>query len=244
MLLTKLIPPRSEELKDALNVFNRFLEEPHSNPNEKLELIIVGGRGCGKSTMASGMLLKANAETGACGFSMRKELNQAAKWNCEQMVWSCETVGVKDKYSIEFSHRQMRNKKSRSCICFRGIDEGIHQLMLKVKGIPKRRFLWIDEAQEIESEFEYQETVDAIDLRENPIIILTANPCIRASHWLNRYVDEIYKNNGKNNRWVFKPCFMDMEKEMLGESFFRTANELRKENGKMFAHRFFGIPME
>ena len=244
MLLTQLIPPRAEELKAALRVFNSFLEEPHSNLNERLEIIIVGGRGSGKSTIASGMILKATAETGAWGFSMRRSEKESAKWNLQQLLWSCETIGVRDNYSPSLSARQLRNKNSGACICFRGIDEGMFHLAMKARGIPKRRFLWIDEAEEIKSESEYEAILDALDLRENPIIILTANPNIRADHWFNSYVARIHKYNGENNRWVFKPWYFDLDRQMLGDSFFKRADEMRKADGKRFAHEYLGIPIE
>ena len=54
MLLTKLIPRRSTEIKDAVSCFNRFIEEPHKYPEEKCEMFIYGGRGCCKSSIAAG----------------------------------------------------------------------------------------------------------------------------------------------------------------------------------------------
>ena len=72
MLLTKLIPPRSAEIKDAVACFNRLLEEPHTSIAERCEMFIYGGRGCCKSTVAAGMMLKANKELDGWGICIRK----------------------------------------------------------------------------------------------------------------------------------------------------------------------------
>lgn len=245
MLLTKLIPPKSEQIKEALNVFNRFLEEPHEDKNERLEILIEGGRGSGKSSIAGGMILKANQERGDSGICIRKTTANCVKWSMDQVEWCAYTIGKsRDEYSISYQNKTIGLINSSSKIYFRGIDDGCRVLGDKIRGIPNRRYVWIEEAEELSSESEYRELIDSLLLRENPIIILTYNPHNNRNHWLNRYASEIIEHNGRDNRWVFRPCYLNMEEEMLGKDFFRKADMLRVINPRAYAHEYLGIPME
>ena len=240
MLLTKLIPPRSQQIKEALNVFNRFLEEPHEDPNERLELLIEGGRGSGKSSIAGGMILKANHERGDSSICIRKTTQDCVKWSMDQVEWSVHKIGKsREEYSISYQSKTIGLRNSSSRIYFKGLDDG-----KMMRGILNMGFVWIEEAEELSGESEYMELIASLQLRENPIIILTYHPDRNRNHWLNRYASEIIEHNGRDNRWVFRPCYLDMEEEMLGKTFFQQADMLRVTNPRAYAHEYLGIPLE
>lgn len=241
MLLTKLIPPKSRQLKEAVSVFNRFLEEPHTTLNEKLELLIAGGRGCGKSTIASGMMIKACGESKANGICLCKS-SDSQRWVIEQLVWSLRQLDVANEKSLPTHSFTLTESKSK--ISVRGIDIGMQELYAKTVSMPQKRFVWIDAAEELEREREYLDVLENLQLRENPIVILTYNPKPDKDHWLNLYSDEILRHNGSGNRWVFKPMYLDMEKDMLGEEFFRRAEQVRITNPMEYVHEYLGIPTE
>lgn len=241
MLLTKLIPPKSQQVKEAVSVFNRFLEEPHATPNERLELLIAGGRGCGKSTIASGMIIKACEESKYNGFCLRKK-SDSQKWVVEQLEWSLGQLGVPNQRSLSTRSFSLLGGKSR--IVVRALDIGMQELYARTVSMPNKRFVWIDAAEELESEREYLDVIENLQLRENPIVILTFNPKPRKDHWLNVYSEEILRHNGRGNRWVFKPTYFDMDKEMLGEEFFRNAEQMRITNPIAYVHEYLGISTE
>lgn len=241
MLLTKLIPPKSRQIKEAVSIFNRFLEEPHDTLNERLELLIAGGRGCGKSTIASGMMIKACGESKANGICLRKS-SDSQRWVIEQLEWSLRQLEVANKRSLPTHSFTQTESKSR--ISVMGIDIGIQELYYKSVSTPNKRFVWIDSAEELASEREYVDVIETLKLRENPIVILTYNPKPYKDHWLNMYSDEILRHNGSGNRWVFKPTYFDMEKDMLGEEYFRRAEQVRITNPMEYVHEYLGIPTE
>ena len=241
MLLTKLIPPKSRQLKEAVSVFNRFLEEPHATLNERLELLIAGGRGCGKSTIASGMMIKACGESKANGICLRKS-SDSQRWVIEQLEWSIRQLEVANEKSLH--SRSFTLSESKSKIRVMGIDIGMKELYYKSVSVPNRRFVWIDSAEELASEREYVDVIETLKLRENPIVILTYNPKPDKDHWLNLYSDEILRHNGSGNRWVFNPTYFDMDKDMLGEEFFRNAEQMRITNPMEYVHEYLGIPTE
>lgn len=244
MLLTNIIPPRSQELKDALNVFNRFLEEPHSDPNERLEIFIGGGRGCGKSTIAAGMMLKAHAETKGWGFCIKRTTSSSVKVVMPCFQWALCKIGVpREEVSISLQSKTLHLKGREAKITFTGIDMGAEQFWMKTRGIPNKRFALIEDAHQF-SRNEYEAILDSLDLRENPIIITTFNPSPSRSHWLNEYAADIYKHNGQQGKWVFKPIYWDMDTDMIGNSFFEKAEECRKCCPELYVKEYLGIPMD
>ena len=247
MLLTNLIPPKSQQIKEALSVFNRFLEEPHKDPNERLELLIEGGYGCGKSSIGGGMILKACEERGDCGICITKSARDSVDWNLDNVKWCIEKLGIpSNRYSISIQAKRitLNNYNSQTNIYFKGIDDGLQSIGWQTRGIKNNRYVWIENAEELTSINEYVDTINELQLKVNPIVVLTYRPNKNNNHWLNRYAAEIHKKNGKDNRWVFKPCYLDMEEAMLGESFFQRAEMLRIHDPRVFVHEYLGIPVE
>ena len=242
MLLTKLIPPRSAEIKDAIACFNRFIEEPHTNIAERCEMFIYGGRGCCKSSIAAGMMFKGVRELNSCGICIRK-FGRDLKSSClEQLKFTAKHLGIEDDIKVTYSNPVQLNYVS-AAIRFYGLENGIDWLNEKTRAFPLR-VVWIEEADQLESEEEYKDLLWALPLKENPIIISTFNPPLRKSHWINQFVESNKRKSPYNGMHFFKPCYIDMEREMLGEGFFNEADLLRRENGKAFCHEYIGIPQE
>ena len=245
MLLTKLIPPKSEQIKEALNVFNRFLEEPHDDLTERLEILLAGGVGSAKSSIAGGMLLKANVERGDTVLCLRNTKQTSIKHLIDQVEWCINKVGMPERgYSVSIPNRTIKMSNAQSKIYFKSLDEGCRTLEEQTRGIPNKRFVWIEDANQLCGEEEYIDLINSLKLRENPIIVLTYHPDINRNHWLNRYAQEIFKNNGSDNRWVFKPSCLDMDVDMLGKSFFKNMNYCRVNDERIFVSEYLGIPME
>ena len=242
MLLTKLIPPRATEIQDAVACFNRFIEEPHTNWAERCEMFIYGGRGCCKSSIASGMMLKGIKELDGGGICIRKHWRDLKGSCISQLEFTSKQLGIQDDVYINYQPPIQMNYNS-SLIRFYGLDNGMNWLHEKTAAFPLR-IVWIEEADQLQSEDEYKELLCALPLKENPIIISTFNPPLLSSHWINNFVESHSKKSPYNGKHFFKPCYLDMEREMLGEEFFRSADLLRRQNPKMYCHEYLGIPQE
>ena len=242
MLLTKLIPPRATEIKNAVSCFNRFIEEPHTNCAERCEMFIYGGRGCCKSSIAAGMMLKGIKELDAWGICIRKH-GRDLKDSCfDQLEFTAKQLGIEDVLCHSLSNPVQINYGCRA-IRFYGLENGLDWLQEKTKAIPAR-IIWLEEADQLESEEEYTRLLNVLPIRENPIIISTFNPPLRKSHWINQFVAIHKKKSPYNGMHFFKPCYLDMERDMLGEDFYREADMLRKEHETVYCHEYLGIPME
>lgn len=242
MLLTKIIPPRATEMKNAVACFNRFMEEPHINSAERCEMFIYGGRGCCKSSIAAGMMLKGIKESDSCGVCIRK-FGKDLKDSCfDQLEFTAKQLGIENEVCHSFVTSMQVNYGCRM-IRFYGLENGLDWLHEKTIAIPIR-FVWIEEADQLESEEEYNKLLLALPLRANPIIISTFNPPLRKSHWINKLVEDGKKKKPYNGKHFFNPCYLDMEREMLGEDFFQCADFMRRNNTRMFCLEYLGIPQE
>lgn len=231
MLLTKLIPPNSKALKEAVATFSRFIEEPHANLNERLVLVLAGGRASCKSSIASGLVIKGNAETGGAAICLHPHDVRDTVWqNCK---WTINHLGETRKYQQSISALYMHRKGLRSAIFCRVIEKDLEYLQDKTRGIPHKRFVWIDDADELDSEAHLDAVINALDLRENPVIILTCNPPASKDHWINRYC--------KRQKHVYRPCYLDVPKEWLGDLFFKNAERLRKNNESAYRSAYLGL---
>lgn len=242
MLLTKLIPQHSESLKDAVACFNRFLEEPHENKEQKCEMFIYGGRACLKSSIASGMVLKAMVETGQNAMCIRKQACDLRESCFSQMAWVAREFQIKDKMSFEKSRMETGNNAR---ILFFGLDgPGAKLNSAAVHLRPK--VMWIEEADELERR-DYEFISKELHLAENPIIISTFNTPAQKSHWLNKKIEEHLRHNGMNgfhDEWFFNPCFTEIGRDWLGESFFISAERMRRMNPIAFCREYIGVPFE
>ena len=243
MLLTKLIPPRSVEIKNIVTCFNDFIEQPHVNRAERCEMFVYGGRGCCKSSIASGLMLKGIKELECLGICIRK-FSRDLKDSClDQIEFTANMLGIGDKVCSCLSSPMQVNYGCHGTIRFYGLENGMDWLHLKTMAIPAR-LVWIEEADQLSSEEEYNALLQALPLHENPIVISTFNPPLRKSHWINQFVEINRKKSPYNGKRFFKPCYLDMEREMLGESFFDMADKLRRDCPSMYCHEYLGIPQE
>lgn len=242
MLLTKLIPPRSKSLKDAVACFNRFLEEPHIDRDQKCQMFIYGGRACLKSTIASALVLKAMVETGQNAICIRKHGCDLRDSCFSQMDWAARNLQVDVKKSLTKSRMDMGN--NARCLSA-GLEEHVERISAAAVAL-RPKVVWIEEADQLEPR-DYKFLAEGLTLSENPIIITTFNPPRHKSHWLNKKIDEHLKHHGTNGwggEWFFNPCYTEVEREWLGESFFTEAEMLRKMNPLAFCHEYIGVPFE
>lgn len=240
MLLTKLIPPRSVPIKDAVSCFNRFIEEPHIA--SRCDMFIYGGRGCCKSSIAAGLMLKGIKELDCCGICIRKFGRDLVDSCYGQIEYTAKMLGIEDDI---FSHisNPMQINYNHNLIRFYGMENGMDWLEENTKSIPAR-IIWIESAEQLESEDEYKALLKALPLRENPIVISTFNPPLRRSHWINKFVEDNRKKSPQNGMHFFKLCYLDMERDMLGNGFFREADMMRRECETAYCHEYLGIPQE
>ena len=242
MLLTKLIPPRSESLKDAVACFNRFLEEPHESKEQKCEMFIYGGRACLKSSIASALVLKAMVESGQNAMCIRKQSCDLRDSCFSQMDWAARALNVEVKKSLAKSRMEMGN--NARCL-FAGLDSPSASISASAV-VLRPKVVWIEEADQLEPRY-YNFIAKELHLSENPIIITTFNPPRNKSHWLNKKIDEHLKHHGLNGwggEWFFNPCYTEVEREWLGEPFFTEAEMLRRMNPIAYCHEYIGVPFE
>lgn len=242
MLLTKLIPPRSESLKDAVACFNRFLEEPHENKEQKCEMFIYGGRACIKSTIASALVLKAMVETGQNAMCIRKQACDLRDSCFSQMDWAAKRLKVEVKKSLAKSRMEMGN--NARCL-FAGLEEPVKRINAAAVDL-RPKVVWIEEADQL-AQRDYNFISKELLLAGNPIIISTFNPPRHKSHWLNKKIEEHIKHHGLNGwggEWFFNPCYTEVEREWLGESFFTEAEMLRRMKPVAYCHEYIGVPFE
>lgn len=241
MLLTKLIPPKSYAIKDAVSLFNRYIEEPPVRAtNSPLWLILAGGRGSGKTTIAAGMCLKGLAEAGFSAIVMRKSMPDL-RWMKQSFHQVLRILESKEDFLMNYNPMLVRPKcnQHRGHIMFCSADLGLPFIEKKCRGILNKKILWIEEASELGSQHELMKLVDvAVGGVSNPIVILTYNPPTKKSHWINQFA------SGRDGIDVFRPICTDLDVDMIGESLLRRAYEARIHNPNEYITQFCGIPLE
>ena len=249
MLLTKLIPPQSIDLQRAVMTFNNFLELPNADPKERLVLTFAGGRGCCKSTIASGMVMKGCAETGLSAVCLRKHGEDVMNSVSQQIQWTLDALGQSGNYTLRLSgyscHFTSSAKSSHQIYCV-GIDQGLHLgcVQADLNRFPRIRFVWIDEADQLSGMEELESALSVLPLADNPIVILSFNPPADPLHWSNQEPWGVHAVvNGVNQlRYFFHPCYLDVPVEWLGEKFFRDAETMKRLNEDAYRNAYLGWP--
>ena len=241
MLLTKLIPPRSTAHKRLVSMFRKWIEEPHKNLSEACVVFVIGGRGCGKSTIASGLMLAGVDDTRSNGVVFRMNSRDVYHSVFAQIK---NTIKLLDKdldWSSSVHPTQVRDKSGKGSIWFLAKDTTRwDNFRLRMLPIPNRRFCWIENADELPSLVDFQRVIGILtENTENPFVVVTFNPPESASHWANRLV----KRQGIR-KYVFTFNYKNMEKSMLGNFFFSVANYLKNENPRLYRNVYEGKPIK
>lgn len=240
MLLTQLIPPRSIAHKRLVAKFRKWIEEPHKSTSEACIVFVIGGRGCGKSTIASGLMLAGVDETKSNAVVFRMDRRDIRHSVYVQMFCTLDMLGQKEKWHSSFAPLALSSEREGRII-FKSKDEKRwDNFRLGVLPIPNKRFFWIEDADELPSAADLQRLIEILtETSENPFVVVTFNPPPYERHWANRLVNR--KDIKKN---VFFLNYKNLEKDMLGEPFFRSANLLKKNYTKAYQHEYMGKPVK
>lgn len=245
MLLTNLIPPKSSAHKEALSCFNRFIEEPHEDPSERLELVICGGRGCGKSTLAAGLVFKGATATGDDVVVIRKRLESFRNDTYPCLQW------VAHKIPTPFLSEPMPHSgfctidNAQGLPKMKFIDaEGSFDMFRNSLDIlhcyaVKPKIVWVEGCDDFESEEAVKSLIDGLDFAPNPVIIYTFNPPMYKNHWLCKFAG-LDGSPLLSRRRVFRSDYLDMPVDFLGQKFFENAEKLRHLNPDAYRNIYLG----
>jgi len=200
--------------------------------------VFKGGRGSTKSSFISLKIIELlinNPDMHAC--VVRKVAGTLKDSVYAQMKWAIRELGKEADFDYKLSPLEIRYKKSKQTIYFRGLDDPI-----KLKSI-KPEFgyigiLWIEERDQLAGPAEERSVKQSV-LRggSESYDFVSFNPPKTNSNWVNR--EELVPDP---NRIVHNSNYLDVPPEWLGQKFLDDAQHLKEVNPEAYEHEYMGIP--
>lgn len=225
MRLSGLIPPAFHNLHAEL-VEGRYGE-----------YWLRGGRGSGKSTVASlEILLGMLKDPDASAIVYRKVAATLRESVYEQMLWAVDRLGLGEWFRAKLSPLEIQCSATGQRILFRGADDPGKSKSIKLaKGYFK--YLWLEELSEFDGMDDLR-TLRASVFRGGGarcITFLTYNPPKARDCWVNE--EAILPVPGRR---VHESTYLEMPPAWLGESFLGEAEALRASNERAWRHMYLG----
>lgn len=202
--------------------------------NKYSEYVLKGGRGSIKSTIASllGVLTVVNGGNAVC----IRRYATSLKGSCYTDVQvAIERLGLESDFKFKKSPLEVTHKSGR-IIAFRGLDDPQKIKSLKA---PKGdfKFLWFEEAQEIEGYKKCRSVIQTIARGENNHcnVIFSFNPPPSALAWVNS--DLV---TPKKSRLILHTTYLDVPYAWLGSQFYDIANDLKESNYDAYRNEYLG----
>ena len=151
----------------------------------------------------------------------------------EYLIWAIQLLGLKDKYEINYAKKIIARKETANMIRI-VTREGLRGLIpLDIS------FFVIDDADTFSREHfrDITEWILGKSNYRNRIIIVSWNP--RREDWLLKQGKVLKQTCGVNYR-RFPATYKTMKVDWLGESFFRSAENLRLFNSKEYKLEYLG----
>lgn len=200
------------------------------------EFVLPGGRGSGKSSVAScGILeiLKNNPDAHA--LVVRKVSNTLKDSVYAQLLWAINKTDQDEEWEKLKSPMEIRLKKTGQTIYFRGADSPD-----KIKSIkPPFGYIacvWFEELDQFAGPEEIR-NIEQSAIRGGDLswVFKTFNPPKSQNNWANEYV-----RTPKDGRMVVTSTYKDVPADWLGETFLLEAEHLKKVNPTAYENEYEG----
>lgn len=201
------------------------------------KVLLDGGRGSGKSSAASLMLVgELERDERACALALRKVGNTLRGSVYEQIRWAIDALGVGGHWEGTVAPMEFTNTRTGQKILFRGLDEPRKIKSVKLRRRQYFKIVWFEELDEYGGEAEIDNVLDSA-LRGGPggVMIGTFNPPRSANNWCNRL-----KNNPPEGMFVHHSDYTMLPPEWLGPVFLRRAEEMRARSERAYRHTYLG----
>ncbi len=209
--------------------------------NGHMEYWLKGGRGSGKSSFVSLMIIlgmmrdcRANAAV------LRKVRDTIRESVYEQLIWACERLGVSHLWQATVSPMRLTYLPTGQRIIFRGMDSTQKVKSAKLKS-GYFKYVWFEELSEFSS---YDEVRGALLTfvrgGDDFAVFATYNPPQSVKSWVN-----LEANVPKASRLVCHSTYLDVLSHprgsaWLGEAFCAEASHRERVAPQSFAHEYLG----
>jgi len=222
--------------------------EPLYTNKDKFVILITGGRGSGKSFNASTFIERLSFEKGHTILYSRYTMTSAAISIIPEFSEKIEIDGS-EKF-FEVTSADITNTYSGSKILFRGIKTSSGNQTAKLKSIQGLTTFVCDEAEEWQSERDFEKIMLSIRQRgiQNRIIVIM-NPT-DVNHFIYRkYLEkthELFDFDGTPVQISTHPNVLHIHTtyldnlQYLGDEFLKIAEETKSQNPNKYAHQFMG----
>lgn len=214
------------------SVYRQIRREPWE------ELWLSGGRGSGKSSFASLVILLGLLRDPEANAIVYRKVGETLRDSIyAQLVWAAEVLGTGHLWHFSLTPLELRYLPTGQRILLRGMDKPE-----KSKGLKLRqgyfKYLWLEELTEFGGMEEIR-TVKASVLRSSgsgqPLTLYTYNPPMNASHWVN-----MERLRPRPGRLCHHSDYRAMPPHWLGRAFLAEAGALQEQNPRAYQHMYLG----
>jgi len=224
-------------LLDALipEIYQRaYAEIMHFNKID--ELIMRGGRGSLKSTIAGYMSVMAvvNGE-GDSAICFRRHANGLRESVYAECINAIDRLGLGEYWTAMKSPLKLIYKPTGGVIMFRGMDDP-----QKIKGIKLEQgqfaFAWFEELQEVEDSATLRSIIQSVARGERRTkIIYSFNPPVSKLHWVNEEMKDSHRVK------LLHTTYLDVPWRWNGLVFIGLAERLKKNNFDAYQNEYLGL---
>lgn len=216
-------------------VFKPFFE------NEIDELVLKGGRGSTKSSVAALLIvwgimqdyhLHGEITNAVC---LRKVGLSLAKSVYNNIKWAIEILGVSSDWHCLKSPLECTYKPSGQKILFSGCDDPLKIKSIKFdKGYCK--YSWFEELDQFKDMAEVRNVLQSLARGGKNLIVYSFNPPPSINNWCNFEFTKIL-----NYRLTHSSTYLDVPFSWLGDSFIRIAEQLKADNLQAYNNEYMGM---
>ncbi len=201
------------------------------------ELILLGGRGSGKSSYVSMELLLQLLRHRDChAVVLRKRENRLRSSVYAQLLWAVEQLGLGPYFRSTTSPMELQYLPTGQKISFFGMDDPDKIKSLKAP-FGYYGILWFEEFDQFGG-LEEVRNVEQSVLRGGDwsLCFKTFNPPQNAAHWANREAAE-----PKPGRLCSRSSYLDLPESWLGRRFLEEARYLMEKDRHAYDHEYLGV---
>jgi PBSX family phage terminase large subunit len=216
-------------------IFRPFFE------NEIDELALKGGRGSTKSSAHALLII----------FGMMKDYHQyglitnavclrkvglsLSRSVYNQIKWAIDKLECSDDWYCTKSPLECIYKPSGQKVLFSGCDDPIKLKSIKFdKGYCK--YIWFEEVDQYKDMAEIRNVIQTLARGGKNIIMYSFNPPPSMNNWCNFEFDKHL-----NYRLTHSSTYLDVPRHWLDETFYRIAEQLKRDNPKAYDNEYMGI---
>lgn len=227
---------------EVWNKISTFIVGPENRgdlpPCDINEVFMRGGRGSGKSTVASKWIWMAltNDHHKNC-VVIRKVASSIRKSCFKQMVKSLKALHLEQFWNVNKTDLTITHNETGQQVVFVGLDD--EEKVRSVTTDDESRYFaiaWFEEAKQFNNYEEIAQAKASI-LRGGAemMTFITYNPPKSAAAWINK--EARLKTEG---RYVHTSTYLTMPPEWLGPEFIRTAEQMRLTKPRLYEYMYLG----